>query len=230
MDNAKTWGEAITISLIDIGQKVIHFFPKILGAFLIITIGWFISVMMGKLIARIINKLGLDLAAEKVGFNKKLPNSGIAIKPSGFIGELFKWFFVLVFLTAATSILELDQVNVFFDGIVAYIPNVFVAVIILTFVFLFGNFIYHIIKSSTRAAGVTSATLLANIAKWSIIIFGIFAALIQLGIAPSLVNSMFIGVVAMISLAGGLAFGLGGKEEAQLILRKLREELTEKYK
>jgi Na+/proline symporter len=72
-----------------------------------------------------------------------------------------------------------------------------------------------------------SATFLATISKWAIIIFGFFAALIQLGVADSLVNTMFIGFIAMLSLAGGLAFGLGGRDEAQLILKKLREELME---
>jgi hypothetical protein len=73
-----------------------------------------------------------------------------------------------------------------------------------------------------------SATLLATISKWSIIIFGLLAALIQLGIATSLVSTIFIGIIAMLSLAGGLAFGLGGKEEAQIILKKMREEISER--
>jgi hypothetical protein len=109
-----------------------------------------------------------------------------------------------------------------------YLPNVVVAVIILATVFIVGNLVYTIVKGSTRAAGVMSATLLATISKWAIITFGILASLIQLGIATSLVSTIFIGLVAMLSLAGGLAFGLGGKEEAQLILRKLREEISGK--
>jgi len=104
-----------------------------------------------------------------------------------------------------------------------------VAVVILAVVFLFGNFVYNVVKGSTRAAGVMSATFLAKISKWSIIIFGIFAALIQLGVASSLVSTIFIGIVAMLALAGGLAFGLGGREEAALILRKIREDITEKH-
>jgi len=102
------------------------------------------------------------------------------------------------------------------------------SLIILAVVFLVGNFVYVVVKGSTRAAGIMSATLLATISKWSIITFGFLAALIQLGIATSLVSTIFIGIVAMLSLAGGLAFGLGGKEEAQMILRKLREEISER--
>ena len=95
---------------------------------------------------------------------------------------------------------------------------------------LLGNFVYGIVKGSTRVAGIMSATLLATISKWAIVIFGIFAAFIQLGIAPSLVSTIFIGIVVMLALAGGLAFGLGGRDEATAILRKLREEITENHK
>jgi hypothetical protein len=147
---------------------------------------------------------------------------------AGFFGGLVKWFLILVFLMAATDILGLNQVTDFLNSILLYIPNVVVAVIILAVVFLVGNFVYVVVKGSTKAAGVMSATLLATISKWSIIIFGLLAALIQLGIATSLVSTIFIGIVAMLSLAGGLDFGLGGKEEAQMILKKLREEISER--
>jgi hypothetical protein len=87
---------------------------------------------------------------------------------------------------------------------------------------------YTIVRSSTRAAGVMNAGLLATIIRWAIVIFGLLAALIQLGIATSLVNTIFIGLISAISLALGLAFGLGGRDEAALILKKIRENITEK--
>lgn len=228
MDSAKTWGEAITVALIDIGQKFIYFFPKILGSILILFVGWIIAVTLGRLVAKMVNELGIDRLLKSV--DSRNDSKLTIFAPSVLVGGLFKWFLALVFLMAVTNILGLNQVSVFLNSIVVYLPNVFVAIIILTFVVLLGNFTYHIVKTSMRAAGVVSALFLATLSKWAIVVFGIFAALIQLGIASTLVNTIFIGVVAMFSLAGGLAFGLGGKEEAQLILRKLREELTEKHK
>jgi hypothetical protein len=94
--------------------------------------------------------------------------------------------------------------------------------------FLVGNFVYNVVKGSSRAAGVMSATLLATLSKWAIVVFGFLAAMIQLGIAVSLVNTIFIGIVAALSLAIGLSFGLGGKDEASAILKKIREEISEK--
>ena len=130
---------------------------------------------------------------------------------------------------AATDILHLVQVTSFLNSIVLYLPNVIVAAVIMAVAFLVGSFTYAVIKGSTKIAGIVSATLLATIAKWAIVIFGLLAALIQLGVASSLINTIFIGFVAMLALAGGLAFGLGGKDEAALILKKLRHEITEKH-
>ena len=104
------------------------------------------------------------------------------------------------------------------------------SVVMMAIVILTGNFVQGVVRGSTRAAGVMSATLLAAISKWAIIIFGVFAALIQLGVASSLVSTIFTGIVAMLALAGGLAFGLGGRDEAALVLKKLRQEITEHHK
>ena len=228
MNELQTWGEITTISLFGLWEKFINFFPILLGAILVFLLGWIIAVVMEKVVEKMILSLRIDQAFEKMGLRKKLNESGINLNIAAFFGGLVKWFLILVFLMAATDILGLNQVTNFLNSIILYIPNVVVAVIILAVVFLVGNLVYSIVKGSTRAAGVMSATLLAAISKWSIIIFGLLAALIQLGIATSLVSTIFIGIVAMLSLAGGLAFGLGGKEEAQMILRKLREEITEK--
>lgn len=228
MNELQTWGEITAISLFGLWEKFINFFPILLGAILVFLLGWIIAVVMEKVVEKMILSLRIDQAFEKMGLRRKLNESGINLNIAAFFGGLVKWFLILVFLMAATDILGLSQVTNFLNSIILYIPNVVVAVIILAVVFLVGNLVYSIVKGSTRAAGVMSATLLAAISKWSIIIFGLLAALIQLGIATSLVSTIFIGIVAMLSLAGGLAFGLGGKEEAQMILRKLREEITEK--
>lgn len=228
MNGIQTWGEAITMSLIGLWERFFYFLPSLIGAIIVFVFGWIIAVVLGKLITKAIRSIKIDSALEKVGFNKKLHEIGIGEAASELIGNIVKWFLAAVFLMAATDILGLVQVTDYLNSIILYLPNVIVAVVILAVAFLLGGFVYSVVKGSTRAAGIMSATLLATISKWSIIIFGILAALIQLGIATSLVSTIFIGVVSALSLAVGLAFGLGGKEEAAMILRKLREEITEK--
>ena len=229
MNGAQNWGGAVVSSLMDLGQKLVGFLPSLVGALIVLLAGWIIASAIGKLVIKFLRSARLDKAAEKIGWNGKVHGSNIDLTISSLVGGLVEWFLILVFVLAATDILGLDQVTAFLNSIIMYIPNVIVAVIILAAVFLLGNFVHDVVKGSTRAAGVMSATFLAKVSKWAIVIFGIFAALIQLGVAASLVSTIFIGIVAMLSLAGGLAFGLGGREEAAMVLRKIREEISEKH-
>lgn len=227
MNGVQNWGEAISISLLELWERFVNFIPAFVGAVIIFTVGWVVAVALGKLVEKVLRTAKLDSVFEKIGLGKRLEEIGIGLSVSAFFGQVVKWFLILVFLMAATDVLNLNQVTEFLNSILLYIPNVVVAVIIMAVAFLVANLTYNIVKGSTRAAGVMSATLLAAISKWAIVIFGILAALIQLGIATSLVSTIFIGIVAMLSLAGGLAFGLGGRDEAAAILRRLREEISE---
>ncbi len=226
MGSVQTWGEAITMSLIGLWERFVNFLPSLLGALLVFFFGLIVAIALGKVAEKFVALLRIDQIIEKMSFGEKFKESGIKINVSRFFGELVKWFLVLVFLMAATDILNLTQVSGFLNSVILYIPNIVIATIILSIAFLLGNFVFHAVRSSTKVAGVMSASFLAIIAKWAIIIFGLLAALIQLGIATSLVNTIFIGLVAAFSIAFGLAFGIGGKEEAALLLKKIREDLT----
>lgn len=224
MNHVQTWGEAISVSLIQLWDRFINFLPALVGALLVFLIGMMVATIIGKVVAKIIHTMKIDQAVERFNVSRQLKQVGIDFSVAQFFGELVKWFLVLVFLMAATDILGLAQVTEFLNSIIFYLPNVLVATVILTIAFVMGNIAHTVVRGSVHVAGIMSATLLAAIAKWSILVFGILAALIQLGIATSLVNTIFIGLVAALSLAVGLSFGLGGREEAALILRKLRED------
>jgi hypothetical protein len=229
MNSVQTWGEAITLSLLNLWERFVNFLPALVGAILVFIAGWIVAVALGKAVEHIVKLVRIDDVIEKAGTKGRLRKAGVELNIAKFFGGLVKWFLILVFLMAATDILHLVQVTSFLNSIVLYLPNVLVAAVILAIAFLVGNFAYAVIKGSTKVAGIVSATLLATIAKWAIVIFGLLAAFIQLGVASSLINTIFIGFVAMLSLAGGLAFGLGGKDEAALILKKLRREITENH-
>lgn len=229
MNSVQTWGEAITLSLLSLWERFVAFLPSLVGAILVFVAGWIVAVALGKAVEHIVKIIRIDDVVEKAGTKERMRKAGVDLNIAKFFGGLVKWFLILVFLMAATDILHLTQVTSFLNSIVLYLPNVIVAAVILAVAFLVGNFTYSVIKGSTKIAGIVSATLLATIAKWAIVVFGFLAALIQLGVASSLINTIFIGFVAMLSLAGGLAFGLGGKDEATLILKKLRHEITENH-
>ena len=229
MESVQTWGEAITLSLLSLWERFVNFLPSLVGAVLVFVAGWIVAVALGKVVEHIFKMIKVDDVLEKAGTKARFKKAGMELNVAKFLGGLVKWFLILVFLMAATDILKLVQVTNFLNSIILYLPNVVVAAVILAIAFLVANFTYAVVKGSTKVAGIVSATLLATVVKWAIVIFGFLAALIQLGIAASLINTLFIGFVAMLALAGGLAFGLGGKDEAASILKKIRQEITEKH-
>ena len=228
MNEVKTLGDAIIFSSTSLWGIIVSYLPSIIGAVIVLVAGWIVAVVLGSLVEKFFKKIKLDHLMKKMDPRGNLANNGIDFHLSVFLGACVKWFLALIFLMAAAEALGLEQISSFLGDILNYLPNVIIAAVILAVVVIFGNFIYKIVRGSSKAAGVVSATMVAAIAKWSIIIFGVMAALLQLGIASAIIQTIIIGIVAMLALAGGLAFGLGGKDEAQMILRKIREEISER--
>ena len=224
MNTVSSWGNTIVSSFQDLWTRFINFLPAIIGAILVFVIGGIIATLVGKLVARVLKKLWLDKASKKANLSEFFAKAGLEIDIADTIGLLIKWFLILVFLMAATDILGMTQITSYLNRVLLYVPNVVIAVIILLLGLLFANFAQVIIRGSVKIAKLGSAPLLAGIAKWVIIVFSIIAALIQLDVASELLSFLFKGVIAMIAIAGGLAFGLGGKEQASKILEKTKTE------
>jgi len=228
MNEIQTWGMTISNSLANLGLRFADFLPTFIGALLVFVVGLVVAKVLGGAVEKGVKMTKVDRAIEKFEVTKKFEEAGLELSLSNVFGTVVKWFLILVFLMAATDILQLTQVTNFLNSIIMYIPNVVVAIVILAIAFILGNFVYKFVRGSVKAAGVMSASLLASISKWAILVFGILTALVQLGIAESIVNTLFIGFVAALSLAIGLSFGLGGKEEAAHLLRKIREEMSDR--
>jgi len=224
----QTWTEVVSVSLQTLWLGFIDFLPSLLGAIIVFIIGWIIAVLLGKLVAQIIKALRIDNILEKMGLKRSLERANLKLDAGKFVGELVRWFFIIVFLMAATDILGLPEVTMFLRRVIFYIPQLIVAVLILLIAVLVASFLQKLVKASVEAAGLRSANFLGAVTKWSIMVFAILAALLQLGIVPSLIQTLFTGFVAALTLSLGLSFGLGGKEAAVDILRKLREEIQER--
>lgn len=224
----QTWGEVITTSFQALWSGFIGFLPNLLGAIVVFIIGWFIAEVIGKLAGQIVQILRIDQVLERIGFKKSLSRANMKLNSGKFIGELVKWFFIIVFLMAATDILELPQVTEFLRQILLYIPRLIVAVLILLAGVLIANVLGKLVKASVETAGLGSSSALAGVAKWAVLIFAILAALIQLGIVPSLIQTIFTGLVAALAISVGLSFGLGGQGLASQILEKVRRDISGK--
>lgn len=221
----QTWSNAVTQSLMDLWARFAAFLPNLIGAIIIFVVGWIVAITLGKVVARILETLRIDAGVERLGLKKGLAKSGIKVDVASFIGELTKWFLIIVFLMAATDVIGLTQVSDFLNDVLMYLPQIIVAAIILIVAVLLANFVARVIKDSIRATGLLSGSTVATLAKWAILIFAVLAALVQLNVAKDMIMVVFQGLIAMLAIAGGLAFGLGGRDAAEALIDKAQKEL-----
>lgn len=223
-----TWTDAVLVAVARSLQSFLDFLPNIFGSIIIFALGWLIAGIVKNLVLKLLDVLQVEPFAEKVGLSKAMAKVGATITPSELFGEIIKWAIVLVFLNPAVEVLGLSQVTQVLNQILLYIPNVIVAVLILMFGVIFADLTGQFIKGTAAALGTGTASALEVITRYAITVFVVLAALTQLGIAQQLIATLFTGFVAMLAIAGGLSFGLGGKDIAGEILADLKKSLERK--
>lgn len=225
------WTDSVVVPLRDMWATFVGFIPNLVAALVVFFIGWAISVAIGHLIEKVLVVLRVNQPFDSIkGLRSATERAGLTLNIPRLISEIFKWFLLIVTLLATTDILGLQEVSQFLTSVLLYIPNVVVAAVILIIAVVLGNFVYRTVLASVEAAGFTSGGMIAAISKWSIIVFALFAALLQLKVATQLIQTLLTAFFAMVALAGGLAFGLGGKDMAAKWLKKAEDDLAGKYR
>ena len=220
------WLTITSDRLLSLWQGFIDFIPKLIGAIIIFLIGWLISVAIGKLVAEILKRIKFNRIFEKGGWKTALDKAEIKVDAAAFIGVIFKWVLMIVFLAAAVEILGFNQLTLFLtQDVLPFLPNVIVAAFIFVVAVVIADILEKIVRAGVEGAKVGYGQVVGTIVKWSIWISAIFAILLQLGIAQDLIKTIIQGIVALIVIAGGIAFGIGGKEVAAEILENLKNKL-----
>ena len=217
------WTSVVVNSLQQLWVSSIAVLGNIVGALIILVIGLVVAAGLAALVERVVGVVKLDKALVSLGLKEYFERAGLQINSGKFFGRLVYWFLVVVFLLAATDILGFYSLSNFLREALLYIPNVIVAVLIMLATLVMGNFLRNLVKASVKSAQLHSSNLLAAITWWSVILFGFLTALSQLGVAVAIIQALVTGFVAMLAIAGGIAFGLGGKEYATHLISKFRD-------
>lgn len=220
----QNWGDAFTFSLQNLWASFADFVPRFLFAIIIFIVGWIVGSIIGKAIAQVISALKVDTALESAGVRTVVERSGLKLNTGVFIGDIVKWFIILVFLMASLDNLHLNAVTDFLrTDVLSYLPHVIVAALVLVIATVIADVMGKVVSASAKASTIRSANFLGTLTRYSILIFAFIIALDQLGIAQAYMQIIFTGIVAMLAIAGGLAFGLGGKEAAAHSIEHLKE-------
>lgn len=222
-----TWTEVLLRSFQDLWYQIALFLPNLLAAVVILLVGWFLAKALGKLVATLVGTLKIDDVLARVGVQSFVERSGYRLSAGGFLGALVKWFIFAVFVVAALDVMKLHQVSFFLtDVVLRFLPQVFVAVLILLVAAILSEVVQNFVTGAAKSAKLSSAEFLGTVARSAIWVFAIFAALNQLGVAQEFLQILFTGIVVALSLAAGLAFGLGGRDTAAKIVEKAHHNLT----
>ena len=219
------WAQITTYALQNLWQGFLTFIPTLIGAIIVFIIGWFISVGIGKLVVEVLIRIKFNKLFEKTGWKQALEKAELKVNAAEFIGAIAKWVLVIVFLLAAVEILGFVQFAAFLKSILAYLPNVIVAVLILVVTVILVDIVEKVVRTAVEGVKVGYGHLVSVMIKWSIWIFAVLAILHQLGIAKPFMETLFTGFVAMLVISLGIAFGLGGKDVAAEILQDLKKKL-----
>lgn len=224
----QTWADVITLTFQNLWSGFVLFLPSLFGALVIFFVGLVIASGVGKIVEKLIDALKLDHLLSQLGLGRLLERADMRLRSGHFLGILVQWFFIIVALLAVSDILRLAAFSDFLRQVLLYVPNVVIAVLIMLAGVVIAAFLAKLVRASVLAARLHSAHFLGALTKWTVLVFSFLAALSQLGVAGALVNTLIMGFVAMLALAGGLAFGLGGRDVAAAWLEKLRSEMSNK--
>lgn len=222
--NIQSWTDVIVLSLQNVWLTVVSFLPTLIIAVIVLIIGLIVASVLGSLVEKIFEALKLDVFLSKtLGLSRYFERAGLNLRGAYFLGQLVNWFLIVAFLLAVTDMLELYAFSNFLKDVLNYIPNVLAAVLIMLAAFVVANFLRRVVSASVASARLHASKFLGTLTWWSVVIFGFLTALVQLNVAVSVINTLITGFIAMLALAGGLAFGLGGKNYAEYLVNKLKE-------
>ena len=219
--------DSIVSAITDSLTATADFLPNLLAAIIIFIIGVVVGSILRRVLIRILEAVSFEKALSTTGIPQALKRTETTLTVSNLLGELLRWFAILIFLIPAVDQLGLGAVNDVLKSLLLYIPNVVVAVIIVAIGAIFAKIARDFVTATATGLGAQLAQIIGEVARWAIIIFAFLAALNQLGVATDLIRILFTGFVAMVAIAGGLAFGLGGKETAEKVLRRFFDRILE---
>jgi hypothetical protein len=213
--------EALTDRLEEGIYQIVAFLPRLAAALGILMVGLAIAKMVERGTDLALHRIGFDRWMREGGVTEALERAGTTLDPSSVIARLVFWTMMLLVILLAANALGIAAVSILFAELLAYVPNVIAAVMVLVLGILLGEFIKDLVLAS--AGGLPGGINLARAAKGAIILLAVFMALDQLDIAQDIVLVFFIAVVGAAALAAGIAFGLGGREIAAQISREWYE-------
>ncbi|MFA7285755.1 MAG: hypothetical protein WC011_02830 [Candidatus Paceibacterota bacterium] len=224
-----TWGEVFNSSLQELWWGFIQFAPKLILAIILFILGWVISSIIAKAFEQVFKALNVDKLFNKAGASEVLNKAGLSLDTGYFIGQIMRWFVLIIFILPSLALVGLESIGDFLRyDVLTFLPRVIVAAFVLIIATIVSDAISRAVLAGAKTLSLSSSHMLATVAKYAVWTFAFIVALEQLGVNSAYMQILFTGIIAMLAIAGAIAFGLGGKDHASKLISKISEEVNQK--
>jgi len=215
--------DVFVASLTTFWTQLAGFVPQLLAALLLLFVGWLLANLARTGVIKLLDMLRFDSLAEKTGIEAFLKQGNLDLSLSRLMAKLVYWIIIFIVVVTVANSLGLHMVAELFNKVVFYLPNIIVAILVLVFGVLVARFINRMVFAYLNNIGVQGALTLSTLSEYAVIVFVVFVALEQLEIGTHLLTAAFQIGFGAIGLAFALAFGLGGREWAAGVIKKMTE-------
>lgn len=223
-----TWGDVFNASLQNLWWGLIQFAPKFIVAIVLFIVGWVLGNIIAKALEQVFSALKVDKLFVSIGADNLFRKAGMNLDTGYFIGQVVKWFVVVVFLLPSLNLVGLNEVTFFLqEDVLGFLPRVIVAALVLVIAAVISEGISGAVTATAKTMNLRSANLFGAVTKYAVWVFAFIIALGKLGLGDYM-SILFSGIIGMIALACALAFGLGAKDHASRFISKLGEEMSHK--
>lgn len=224
-----TWSAVFVQSSQDLWFSFIQFTPKLLAAVVFFVVGWLLGNVIARALEQVFGSLKVDSLLRSIGVENFFRKAGMNLNSGYFVGQIVKWFVIVVALLPSLSVVGLDTTADFLkDDVLGFLPKVVIAALVLIIATIVADALSKTVVASAKTMSLSSANMLGSIAKYAVWIFALIIALGELGIAEYYMNVLYTGIIVMLSIGGALAFGLGGRDAAAKFIAKVSEEVSQK--
>lgn len=209
--------DLIQTMVTDLAASVITFAPKLVGAIIVLLIGWLFARLLQAVVRRSIQG-GLESLLERSGIGQALERTSMSMAPSDIVARALYWIVMVLFVMAASRILGMTAVGDAIMRILGYVPSVLSAAVLLAAGVFLARFVANVVTSASDAAGITYAKGLGAVANTSIVVMVGVVTMEQLGVETQILITVITVTVAAITAGMGLAFALGARDVVRSIL------------
>jgi len=210
-----TWSsfvEQITPVVKTAGLDLITIFAHICLAIFALVLGLYVSRLVNTFVKKVLVKIDFDGRSSKVGINEMCVRFGFGKSPTHIIAFILSWVVMIIAIIYAAKALNLTEVEVLLARFLAFLPKIFISILIIFAGLVFGKFIGSIIENSSKANNLPGGVIVARAADIFVVLFASLVALENLGMATRLVNNVIMILLASMGLAFAIAVGLGAKD------------------